>query len=333
VFRFINSGLTAVSIAFILLFIFYYAGFLPWLMALISIVFSIALTPFGSNLFFCLWAFYVPFLFILFILSREDLKGKYSHRSALLLIFSGVLIKGLFNGMEFITTILVMMMVPLFFFLIKNKWPLKVFLKRFFSYSAVALLGVAFNLAIISAQVAVYDGSARAGIRHIVKSWQKRSSGQSTQFGFDPQITKSLKMNTSFVVKSQFKKTAYRIGPDLQAKGEPQKGFIITYGQLMLLFVLVSSLLLLMIMIYPSVREKRLITGMIFMTSVSLLGPFSWFIIFKGHTYIHYNLDNLVWYFPFVILAATTVGLFIKTIATTFFSKVLQKKSSGRFSG
>jgi hypothetical protein len=325
-FRFINSALAAVSIAFVLVFIYYYIGLLPWLLALLSVIFSIALTPFGSNLFFCLWAFYLPLIIVISILVYEDVKGRYSRKSAFIFILVAVIIKGLFNGMEFITSILIMMMVPLFFFMVRNKWPFELFLKRFMFYSLTALLGVLFNLAILSAQIAIYDGSAKAGIDHIVKSWHKRTGGEPSAFEFDPLVQKSLRIKSSLVLNTQFKKAAYRIGPDNQAQEDGHRGLIIKYSHLLAIFGLAILLLLLLIKAVPCVKEKQVILAMVTMTLVSVLAPFSWFIIFKGHTYIHYNLDNLVWYFPFVILGAATVGLLLKTISTIFYLKILKGK-------
>lgn len=324
-FRIFNSGLSAVSISLLLLFIFHYTGFLPWLLALLSVIFSIALTPFGSNLFYCLWALYLPFLIVLFLLVREDQIGRYSHKTALVLIFAGVVIKGLFNGMEFITSILIMSMVPLFFFMIKNKWPISLILKRFLLYCLAALSGVIFTLLILSVQIAVHEGSARAGVEHIYKSWHKRTQGEGSGYDFDPLIEKSLKMKTSVVLKIQFKKVAYRVGHVSRRPDGGKTGLTIKYGHLLGLSGLAGLLLLLCLKFRPFDKEKRIFLAILGMTAVSILAPFSWFIIFKGHTYIHYNLVNLVWYFPFMILAAATVGLALKTISTTFFSKVLPR--------
>jgi hypothetical protein len=322
IFRFINSFLAAAALSFVLLFIFHYTGFLPWLLAVLSVIFSIALTPFGSNLFFCLWAFYLPFLVVLFLLLQEDLSGKYSHRSALVLIFAGMTVKGLFNGMEFITSILVMTMVSLFFFGVKNRWPMKLFLKRFLSYSLAALAGVVLTLLLLSVQIAVYDGSAKAGIDHVIKSWHKRTAGENNSFEFDPFIEKSLKANTSSVLKGQLKKGGIRIHNVFYYNQARKADWTLKYGHILALFGIAGLIPLILLKVRPSDPAKPVIKAFVSMSLISILAPFSWFIIFKGHTWVHHNLVNLVWYFPFVIFAAATVGLALKTISTAFFSRV-----------
>jgi hypothetical protein len=332
-FRFINSSLAAATLSFVFLFIFHYTGFLPWLLALLSVIFSIALTPFGSNLFYCFWAFYLPFLIVLYLLVQEDLNGRYSHKTALALIFAGMAVKGLFTSMEFITSILIMMMVPLFFFTVRNRWPVKLFLKRFLSYSLAALAGVVFTLLILSVQIAIYDGSANAGVNHIVKSWHKRTGGQHNSYEFDPFIEKSLKAKNSLVIKSQLEKEGIRIHNVFNQKGAQKAGWTLKYGYILASFGIASIFLLIFLKIRPSDPGRQINQAFILMTAISVLAPFSWFIIFKGHTWVHYNLVNLVWYFPFVILAAATVGLALKTISTTFFSRVFGKGSSDLSSG
>ena len=41
---------------------------------------------------------------------------------------------------------------------------------------------------------------------------------------------------------------------------------------------------------------------------VSLAAPLSWFIIFKGHSYIHTHMNPIVWYMPFMLLGFVLTG-------------------------
>lgn len=41
---------------------------------------------------------------------------------------------------------------------------------------------------------------------------------------------------------------------------------------------------------------------------VSITAPLSWFIIFKGHSYLHTHMNPIVWYMPFMLLGFVLTG-------------------------
>lgn len=313
-FLFINSVLLSLSLAFILLFIYYYTGLLAYLFSLFAIVFSICLTAMGPNMFFSVWAFYLPLILMLFILSYEDITGKYSQRKAILLIFTGIFIKCLFNGFEFITTILIMMMVPLFFFMIKNRWPARLFIRRLLLYSIVAIIGVILNMIILSVQISLYENSTDAGINHILKSYNKRTSGDPKNYNFDPQVIKSLNASVADAIKTQLKGIAYRLNWKPGIVKASKGPWNITYKNLIVIFAFSSLLLIILIKYFSDERLRRTVWGFTLMTWVSFLAPLSWYVIFKAHAFVHVFLDLLAWYLPFVIFGASIIGLLIKAL-------------------
>lgn len=318
----INSMLLSLLLALILLFILYYAGFTAYLLTLCSVIFSPVLTAFGPNLFFALWAFYFPLIIVMLILVYEDITGKYSHKMALFLIFTAIIIKGFFNGFEFITTTLVMMMTPLFFFMIKNDWSLKFFLGRFFSYSIIAIIGVILNLAILAGQITIHDNSVKSGVNHIFKSWHKRTSAVNRNYNFDQQVSRSLESKVSNVINSQMKSVAYKIYPKIPLTINSSKPWKIKYSGLLMVFGASTIILLFLKKYFSSERATRIAIATLIMAWISILAPFSWFIIFKGHTFIHQNLDNLAWFLPFVIFGAAVSGLTIKVLYLFLFSRI-----------
>ena len=320
-FAMINSFLAALSLALIISFILYYTGFWAWLFALLSIIFSISLTAFGSNLFFCTWAFYVPFLVVAFILFHEEITGKYSPKKSLFFIFLGITIKCLFNGMEFISSTLVMMMLPVFFFAIKNHWKLKLLARRFAMYSVVAIVGVIFILSILAAQISIYDGSFRSGPDHIVMSWFKRTSEVSTDYKFNPLEQRSLEARLTDALKYQMKAAAYKFDWNLFRTHYRLLTGTATYGMTLLAGLIMSMVQLFFFLIRKRRdKDQQNALAMLVMAWISLLAPLSWFVIFKGHAFIHQTLVTLVWYLPFIIFAAAVSGLAVNSISTAFFS-------------
>lgn len=328
-FRFMNSVLLSLSLSFLLLFIFHYFGIIPFVFALSSIMFSVWLTVFASNIYFALWAFFLPLITVLSILSVEDLTGTYSQYTALWLLFAGIFIKCLINGFEFISTAMVMMMVPLVFFLILRRWPIKLFFRRALTYSAVAIAGIILYMALLALQISIYEGSANAGLDHILKSWQKRTSGKNTNYNFAQNVNESLLVKTSDVIISQLKDKAYRLHTTIGYFGIMKIKWRITYFELVLGFLFSSLVLFFLTWFDPDERINRKSIALLGLTLISFFAPMTWFVIFKGHTNIHVQLDHLAWHMPFVIFGFALVGLTIQRTGSFLISSYssLRKRS------
>ena len=52
-------------------------------------------------------------------------------------------------------------------------------------------------------------------------------------------------------------------------------------------------------------KQNQIIKIMEFIAYLSL--PLSWFILAKNHSYIHYHLNTLLWYFGFVQFCIITI--------------------------
>ena len=87
-----------------------------------SAVLSQWLTVFGKNLWWSLWAFYLPMIVVFYLLKRHRVPSNRQFIKFGILIFISVLIKCFINGFEYITTTLIMMMTPCIYYAILDKW-------------------------------------------------------------------------------------------------------------------------------------------------------------------------------------------------------------------
>ena len=99
-------------------------------------------------------------------------------------------VKCLCNGFEFISSVLVMAMVPFIFYAIDQDWGWKRFLSRFLAGASGALAGVISVMVLLSVQLSFEKGSWAKGWEFILHSLQKRTFGSGTSF--DSQIAQSL---------------------------------------------------------------------------------------------------------------------------------------------
>ena len=112
------------AIALTLIVNWFYEVFGGWVAIFVtgSAVLSQWLTVFGKNLWWSLWAFYVPMVIVLYYLKRHRDPASRQFIRLGILIFIAVSIKCFINGYEYITTTLVMMMVPFVYYVILDKW-------------------------------------------------------------------------------------------------------------------------------------------------------------------------------------------------------------------
>jgi hypothetical protein len=125
-FRGMTSILFAMVLATLVCWFFVEFGYLPALFVLGFALISEWLTLYGGSLFFQAWAFYAPLLGISLYLWRVEDENRINYGSLALITVSTVMVKGLFNGFEFITAALAMMFVPALYYFILRKWCWKV---------------------------------------------------------------------------------------------------------------------------------------------------------------------------------------------------------------
>ena len=122
VFYAITSILTALVLTWTILWFNKEFGFFVGLFVLGSAIFSQWLVVFGRNLWWSTWAFYLPMLAVMNYMqrNRSSMNGKTIKFGAV--VFITIFIKCLFNGYEYITTTLLMMMVPIVFYNVQDNY-------------------------------------------------------------------------------------------------------------------------------------------------------------------------------------------------------------------
>jgi len=304
IFRIITSIASATALTFILLWFYNQFGIFASTTVLFFLIFSNWITLFGRNLWWSLWPFYMPMISSLILLEREELKG-YSNKVASVTIFFAVLIKCLFNGYEFITTTLIMMVVPLIYYGKLKSWKLNVFCKRMIVFSISSILGVLSSLIILFTQISLITGSYYKSYEHIIYSFLRRTHGDPSKFGEGYQA--GLNASTTDVIVKYLKGVAIKLKYIFDVNYLPKSN--IQFYELIILF-LISTLLIFLFRNKSkniSINYKK-ISALSYATWFSILAPFSWFVIFKEHSYDHFHIDCIVWYMPFTLFGIALFG-------------------------
>lgn len=174
VFKIISSLMSATAISLIILWAYYEFNIFASLVLLITSIYSQWLTLFGSNLYWILGAFYLPMIVTMYVLFYEDKTDKYSEGLSAILISFALFIKCLFNGYEYITTTILMMIAPYVYYAYFKQWPLKKFFLRAFFVLAGSAISILISILILISQIFIVDGSIGRGFSHILFVLKKK---------------------------------------------------------------------------------------------------------------------------------------------------------------
>jgi hypothetical protein len=278
-----------------------------WLTAIPVLLFSVLsewmILPAG-NAYWNLWAFYIPFVTSILILSKTEKEGVHPKFKVYSSIFIATLVKILFNGFELITTTLVMTTVPFVYYAIKGKWGWKLFFQRIFYSGVVMGLAIGVGLFILSIQIAAVDGGLSSSLNYISDTLDKRASGGSEKYTRDI-LAESINASIFVVIKKYLEIDAFN------TQTQPPI-WQIPYWQLIILFLIFSILWMVRRQFsIPSGRSEKGF-ALLAATWYSVTAFLSWLIVFKPTSYIHTFLFPMGWQMPFVLLGWALCGFVIQ---------------------
>jgi hypothetical protein len=263
------------------------------LVVLASGVFSQWLTGFGRNLWWGLWAFYVPFLVVARLEAMPRAPGARDLWRRAAWAFGAVLLKCFVNGYEFITTTLVMMTAPCLFAALRDRVPPRALVGRLAALALGATLAVAASLGVLAGQLAALaGGNLGFGLRHIGFALATRTAADAA--AFPPSYAAGLRASRWSVLLTYLKGSYAELGP-----------LALRYDVL-LGAVLLASLGLLWLDRGTLAGERR---ALVWTTWYSLLAPLSWLTIFKAHSYAHTHMNFILWQMPFSFFGFAVIGM------------------------
>ena len=311
------QGLTSLLSAFALSLVFLWfareIGLTAAAAALIGTVGSQWLTVFGRNLWWSIWAFYLPLVVMLCFFrrlkGRPDIPwGKFG-----IVFFLAVLVKCFFNGYEYITTTLIMTAVPLVYHSVRYRIGWKNFLLGSLTAISASAGAILVSMTVLCLQIASVEGSFAKGIEHILFSLQARSYGDPSLF--PPDYAASLNANVLEVLGYYLREIYIDFNNYFQAPNDLVANFVMQfrYLYLIVLFAAASLALLGLLRSARAAGFRPAGQGMIAALWFSILAPLSWLILFKAHSYIHTFMNDLIWQMPFTIFGFAVFGLALRT--------------------
>ena len=307
----ITSALSAVALTLVILWFHFEFGLISAFLVLASAVFSQWLTVFGRNLWWSLWAFYLPLLAVMFFLKLNRTPTKRHFIRFGILVGIAVFAKCFFNGYEYITTTLVMMTVPFIYYSILDHADLRQFIKGAVSIITGTGAAILVSLVILLLQIGLAEGNMLSGITHITSTLEKRTYGDASDY--NSEFSASLDASAIGVVLNYINGPYLDIRPDADGSDSARADTVIEirYSYLIVSFVVMSLLAVFAWTRNKSTEQRQRDIAVVITTWFSILAPLSWFIIFKSHSYIHTHVNYIVWQMPFTLFGFAIWGVVI----------------------
>jgi hypothetical protein len=295
-FRLLEALLAAAVLGLFLAWMAHEFGLFSAIVVLLFMASSEWMTLFGANFYWNLWAFYLPLAVLCIYLLHATETGRIRGGQIFLLMAGTLLVKCLFTGFEFISTALVMPFSALVYYALRQNWTLKYFLRQFVVTASGAITGTLVALVVLAAQIASVSGGWSQALGYILRTLGKRTYGDPASYtGIEAE---SLRANVFSVLQTYLNGRALNMSSIFRA----DLGFLeFTYMQVILVFVLFSIIFVLKKRYWGGFENNKLGGDLIITTWFSALAPLSWFVLFRAHSYIHTQMNFIIWQMPFVL--------------------------------
>jgi hypothetical protein len=233
----------------------------------------------------------------------------------MVIAFMIALIKILFSGFEFITSSLLMFAVPFVYYAVLNHWGWRLFFQRMVQLGISLVLSVIAGLAILAFQIRSVSGSYGEVLQYIIFSWSKRTYGYEELLGNSTAPRENSLVKILEVIDTYLKGYAFSLSRYVHSDSAWIRDVLDgRYMYIILLFVFVT--ILFFIMHSPSRKTAVFEKGnALAITSwFSILGPLSWFVVFRDHAALHTRLDFIVWQMPFILYGFALVGFVVTNL-------------------
>jgi hypothetical protein len=258
----------------------------------------------GNGLWWSLWNFYAPFLTMLLLLEkRYNSSDKVSVKKMLIGLFFAVLIKLFFSGLEFISTAMLTLFIPIIYYAILEKWHVFDFIKLSFKAGLVAVGAIVLQFGMLIIQLRYLLGNYDSAFQYLINAFLRRSSFKSGLSGADLDSDRfadsdSLSFLWNNVIKDFLRGNAFEWG-------FISLPFDFWYAVLIGIILCFCAIVFFFVKKYGNWKYNALLIS----TIISVICPLSWFAIFKEHAFWHPQLDFIVWYMPFLLFGFTVIGV------------------------
>jgi hypothetical protein len=284
------------------------------------------LIVFGRNLYWMSWTWWPPMIAVSVVFNRCRHGTRRFY--AILFVSTGLLVFVKCSaGYEFIPTILIAAATPAVYYGLKvgRKWR-----SILGDIMGIGFAGAAGFMAAVFLHALLLGPSLSGGFASIWSDARRRTYGSSSDFA--PEFRESLEVSPLAVVNRYLSWDSWANAPfgmdPIPAAGQHESRLVVyearatnavnnaltgfTFGRFLQLFV-ASGLVALCF--WRTTIWDRSLRALLAAAAFSAAAPISWFVLGKGHSWIHTHVDWVVWHVPFVNLAVVFMAVLLFRIA------------------
>lgn len=288
-----NSVLFIVCMISLSIWIYREMGFLPACFSFSAVFLSQCSTMTMANLYWVSWTMLLPILAAAAACERYQKEQKFPW-GWVVVVSAAVLLRCL-CGFEFVSTVMVASEIPVLFKLIKaEKSERKRWCQLAVWIGAGEMAAFAVAMGLWVGQEAFYWGNWSALYHDILETIAKRTGFLKHQVDIAPVYQESLQANRFQVVWEYF----------------TIKVFMLKYSIIQLWEAGAVSTLIVTALAYHNKNKTAVVSCMrnFFLAIVSSLAPISWYYLASAHSYIHTNINSILWLFPCLPLVLALIG-------------------------
>ena len=305
-------GISLLLSIILAMFCFWIEAEVGWLASILVVFFILAskwFSIFGGNIYWSLWSFYLPLTIFSFLIKKTETNHNASSQRLMLVAFTLSLVKILFSGFEFITSGLLIFTVPFVYYAVLNNWGWKVFVRRMVSLTISLIGSIMVGLVILSIQIKSVLGDYTEALKYIVFAWSKRTYGYENLMGSSSETSKSFVEKILDVIGNYLNGYAFSLSTHLRIDSSLIKD-LLDGRYLFLILLFVCATITFFNRHPPSEKTPTFQTGIALVAAswFSILGPLSWFVVFRDHAALHTRLDFIVWQMPFTLYGFALIG-------------------------
>jgi len=281
IYRSLNTTILAALMAVIAVCVFVEFGLLPALFLGVGLIVSPWFMGFAGNMYWMEWTWFLPLAFVCLSMSRSGAFNASSGWGTCLGYGGCIAIKAA-CGYEYMSTVMLASMVPVIYAGLRKSASVR---QIFIAICKLGISGVAAFFAILLLHAKLLGGTVANGFHGIHEDMARRtySSGGDPALGTNAPLTEVLSKYFGELLQPMLAAADVRF-----------------YVVLIPLGVAAAMLVL-------SKDVKRRALGICFFLSIA--APMSWFVLAKGHSFVHYFLNPVLWDLPTVPLGLVCVGV------------------------
>ncbi len=271
-----------------------------WLiLCLLTALFFSDVMKYGSNLYWNGWAMFLPFAVSLIFVNSKLIRSKYSLIATFIATFVPLFLKLLFSY-EFVSTIMISQMIPIIYYILSEKLPVKKSVATFIIGSAGAVSAFVATLAVQLVQSFIAYKSADNFFIRLNEILLMRVFGDATSTV--EIVAESAKVNPLSVILRflTIEMSAVLIASVL---------FIHVAAVFVITFIYA--------IINPATRADHKLTSFGVATAISFLAPISWYVLAAPHAFIHVEQCATLWFIPTVYMVVVYTISCIKIMRQT----------------